>query len=204
MEKTITALAAFLKTEPLLEEIAATLTCLCENHLTEYEWIRQIAGENAPEVLLALWEWKFAIPARSFKCGEWDSRILLAEPGESYEMPNISRALAENARQTGIWDSPLAIAHLFHTMGEPEWEKMPGLTREIRRGCVHHTISGAAIGAACARTGLKGKTGTMIAILKGAGIISPKLMAVSRHTGSSSSPLYEFNPGVYAEKQADL
>jgi len=45
---------------------------------------------------------------------------------------------------------------------------------------------------------LKDKTGAMIAILKGAGIISPKLAAISQ-VAKSRSPLYEFNPSVYAE-----
>jgi hypothetical protein len=40
----------------------------------------------------------------------------------------------------------------------------------------------------------------MIAVLKGSGIISPKLMTLAG-TSKSKSPLYEFNPAVYAERE---
>ena len=38
----------------------------------------------------------------------------------------------------------------------------------------------------------------MIAVLKGSGIISPKLMAFAE-VARSSSPVYEYNPSVFAE-----
>ena len=63
---------------------------------------------------------------------------------------------------------------------------------------MHNTINGAKIGALCIQNGLTDKTGAMIAVLKGAGIISPKLASISR-TAKTRSPLYEFNPSVYAE-----
>jgi len=192
------ALKSFLWDETLLEELASVLSQFCENAVTVYEQLREIAGDNLTDLLLELWNWKLIIPIRSSKCGEWDSRILLAEPGESYEMPNISRVLVENAQLSGVWDSKQAIVGLFKIMGEPEWEKIPDLVLEIKYGCIHHTISGARVGIACARKGLKNKTGAMIAVLKGSGIISPKLMAFAE-VARSSSPVYEFNPSVYAE-----
>ena len=195
------ALKSFLWHETLLEELASVLSQFCENAVTVYEQLREIAGDNLTDILLELWNWKLIIPIRSSKCGEWDSRILLAEPGESYEMPNISRVLVKNAQLSGVWDSQQAIVDLFKIMGEPEWEKIPDLVLEIKHGCIHHTISGARVGIACARKGLKNKTGTMIAVLKGSGIISPKLMAFAE-VARSSSPVYEFNPSVYAELNA--
>ncbi len=192
------ALKTFLRYETFLEELTSVLAQFCENDVTVYKQIRKIAGDNLTEMLLELWNWKLIIPIRSSKCGEWDSRILLAEPGESYEMPNISRVLVKNAQLSGVWDSRQAIVDLFKVMSEPEWKKMPDLVLEIKQGCIHNTISGARVGIACARKGLKNKTGTMIAVLKGSGIISPKLMAFAE-VARSSSPVYEFNPSVYAE-----
>ncbi len=72
---------------------------------------------------------------------------------------------------------------------------------ELRDSCVHNLISGARIGAACGHHGLREKAGAMIAVLKGAGIISPKLMAMDRNRMRSASPLYEFNPCVYGENE---
>jgi hypothetical protein len=75
---------------------------------------------------------------------------------------------------------------------------MPDLILSIKKNTVHNTINDARIGVLCIQNGLKDKTGAMIAILKGGGIISPKLAAISQ-TAKSRSPLYEFNPSVYAE-----
>jgi hypothetical protein len=170
-----------------------------------YHWERIVYQELASadylsvnEALLALWEWKLVIPVRSSRCSEWDSRILSAEPGEFYEMPNISKTLVKKGIETGTWDSVSAILDLFQCMGEPEWEKMPDLILSIKKNTMHNTINGTKIGVLCIQNGLKDKTGAMIAILKGAGIISPKLAAISR-MAKSKSPLYEFNPSVYAE-----
>lgn len=195
------ALKSFLRDEALLEELASVLAQFCENDVTIYKQIREITGDDLTDLLLELWNWKLIIPVRSSKCGEWDSRILLAEQEESYEMPNISRVLVKNAQLSGVWDSKQAIYDLFKVMSEPEWKKIPDLVLEIKQGCIHNTISGARVGIACARNGLKNKTGAMIAVLKGSGIISPKLMAFAE-VARSTSPVYEFNPSVYAEIDA--
>ena len=192
------ALKSFLRDEILLEELASVLSQFCEHNVTVYDKLSEIAGNNLTDILLELWNWKLIIPIRSKKCGEWDSRILLAEPEESYEMPNISKVLVKNAQLGGVWDSQQAIVDLFKIMGEPEWEKMPALILSIKKNTMHNKIDGARIGALCIKNGLKNKTGTMIAVLKGAGIISPKLAAISQ-VAESRSPLYEFNPSVYAE-----
>ena len=154
-------------------------------------------GGGVDEALLALWEWKLVIPVRSSRCSEWDSRIFSTGHGELYEMPNISKALVKKGIETGTWDSTKAILDLFQCMGEPDWEKMPDLILSIKKNTAYNTINGARIGALCIDNGLKDKTGAMIAILKGAGIISPKLAAIGP-TAKTRSPLYEFNPSVYA------
>ena len=164
----------------------------------KYQDLASAACCSMDEAILALWEWKIVIPVRSSRCSEWDSRILSAGQGEFYEMPNISKTLVEKGMETGEWDSTQAILDLFQRMGEPDWEKMPKLILSIKENTVHNTINGARIGALCIENGLKDKTGAMIAILKGAGIISPKLAAISQ-TAKTRSPLYEFNPSVYAE-----
>jgi hypothetical protein len=148
-----------------------------------------------------MWEWKLLLPVRSSKCGEWDSRIMVTQPGEVFEMPNISRTLISNAIESGKWDTTWAIQNLFQKMGEPDWEKLPTLVRELKDSCVHNVISGTRIGSACGHHGLRQKTGALIAVLKGAGIISPKLMAMDRKRMQSASPLYEFNPSVYGENE---
>jgi len=191
-------LAPILKDDTLLGDICSILVMACKNDTCRFDALYDIAGDAINDLLLELWEWKLLIPVRSSKCGEWDSRILMTRPGEIFEMPNISRVLVENAIKNGEWNSCQAIGDLFKTMGEKDWKKIPDLVLELKHSCVHFTINGGRIGAACGHNGLKGKTGTMIAILKGSGIISPKLMALGQ-TIRAASPLYEFNPSVFAE-----
>jgi len=192
------ALTSFMTGDIPVSELAHILfRCYHCERINHQEMASAVNG-SVDEALLALWEWKLVIPVRSSRCSEWDSRVLSAEPEEFYEMPNISKALVKRGIETGTWNSVSTILDLFQCMGEPEWEKMPDLILSIKNNAVHNTINGTRIGVLCIQNGLKDKTGAMIAILKGAGIISPKLAAISQ-MAKSKSPLYEFNPSVYAE-----
>ena len=192
------ALKSFMTGDIPVSDLAHILFRFYHCERINYQEMALAANGNVDEALLTLWEWKLVIPVRSSRCSEWDSRVLSAEPEEFYEMPNISKALVKKGIETGTWDSMSAILDLFQRMGEPEWEKMTDLILSIKKNTEHNTINGARIGVLCIQNGLKDKTGAMIAILKGAGIISPKLAAISQ-MAKSRSPLYEFNPSVYAE-----
>jgi hypothetical protein len=192
------ALKSFITGEISVSDLARILSCFSHRERVDYRDLKSAAHWGVDEALLALWEWKLVIPVRSSRCSEWDSRIFLTEPEEFFEMPNISKTLVEKGMETGRWDSTSGILDLFQRMGEPEWKKMPPLILSIRNHTVHNTINGAGIGALCTQNGLNHKTGAMIAVLKGAGIISPKLAAIGP-VAKSRSPLYEFNPSVYAE-----
>jgi hypothetical protein len=198
MENLEKALKSFMVGDSPVSDLARILFRISHCERINYQDLASAAYGSVDDALLALWEWKLVLPVRSSRCSEWDSRILSAEPEELYEMPNISKILVKKGIETGTWDSMSAILDLFQRMGEPEWEKMPDLIFSIKKNIVHNTINGARIGVLCIQNGLKDKTGAMIAILKGAGIISPKLAAISQ-TAKSGSPLYEFNPSVYAE-----
>ena len=163
-----------------VSDLARILFCVYQCERINYQDLASADYVNVGDALLTLWEWKLVIPVRSSRCSEWDSRILSTQPGEFYEMPNISKTLVKKSLETGAWDSTLAILDLFKCMGEPEWKKMPDLILSIKKNTVHNTINGVRIGVLCVKNGLKDKTGAMIAILKGAGIISPKLAAISQ------------------------
>ena len=192
------ALKSFMTEDVPISDLAHILSRFSHCERVDYEKLASATYEGLDEALLALWEWKLVIPVRSSQCSEWDFRILTAKPGESYEMPNISKTLVKKGMETGRWDSTSAVFDLFQSMGEPEWEKMPDLILSLKKSTVHNTINGARIGALCIQNGLIDKTGAIIAVLKGAGIISPKLAAISQ-VAKTRSPLYEFNPSVYAE-----
>ncbi|MFZ5564373.1 MAG: hypothetical protein ACOZBW_09990 [Thermodesulfobacteriota bacterium] len=84
---------------------------------------------------------------------------------------------------------------LYVRMGEPDHEKMPALVGKIVSSADHGTITGAAIGGACVRTGMGDRIGAMIAVLKGGGLISPKLVD-SGPAEKRGSPVYEVHPAV--------
>ena len=192
------ALNTFIAGDTLISDLARILFGALHNDRIHYRDLASAAYASVDEALLALWEWKLVIPVRSSRCSEWDSRILSTKDEEFYEMPNISKALVKKGIETGTWDSMSTILELFQYMGEPEWEKMPDLILSIKKNTVHNSINGAQICVLCTRYRLKDKTGAMIAILKGAGVISPKLVDINR-TAKAGSPIYEFNPSVYAE-----
>lgn len=157
---------------------------------------KKIESKNVEDVILFAWNHKFLIPMAFLRSGEWDDRILIMEPCEVYEMPNISRYLLKIAADTGTWDIGGAVAYLYKDMGEPFWEKMPDLVEGITTNSVNFIISAASINAACIKAGINNKTGAMIAILKGGGVISPKLAAIGPVV-KSGVPIYEVNPCVY-------
>lgn len=103
--------------------------------------------------------------------------------------------LPVRSSRCGDWDARLL------TIPPREVFEMPNVSRALKESCVHIVISGARIGAACGHHGLREKTGALITFLKGAGIISHKLMDMDPKRAQSSSPLYDFNPCVYGETQ---
>ncbi len=122
----------------------------------------------------------------------------MARTGEVYEMPNISRFLVKNASNTGKWDTPFAVGEFFKVSGEVQWREMPALVKRIKEGCPTAGINAKQIQVACREKGLQNRVDTMIAILKGAGIISPKLGSLAR-VARTQTPLYEINPCLFVE-----
>ena len=125
------ALKSFVAEDIPVSDLAQILSLFSHHERVNYQELAAVACGSVAEVLLVLWEWKLVIPVRSSQCSEWDSRVLLAEPEESFEMPNISKTLVKKGMETGRWESTSAILDLFQRMGEPEWEKMPGLILSI-------------------------------------------------------------------------
>ena len=175
--------------------LADVLMAACRQSTIAFEEIQKIEPRDIEELLLFAWDWKLLIPTAPPRCSEWDERLMVMEPGEMYETPNISRYLIETAAATGTWDIARAVLSLYQDMGEPDWQKMPALVAAITGQAVNHIIGAAAINAACIRAGIKDKTGAMIAILKGGGVISPKLAALGP-VARTKAPVYEVNPSV--------
>lgn len=201
MERTTTAanisraMGAWLEEEPLLPVLSAILDkCRRQGGITfgETAWI---AGHDAAEAMLLAWDWKLLLPRRCMKCAEWDLRVMRFEPDEHYEMANIVKFLLDIAAESGAWETDSAVSALYARMGEPDHDKMPELVRGIVQSADRETIDADAIHGVCARTGLGDRTGAMIAILKGGGVISPKLAGIDPSL-KHFSPIYEVHPAL--------
>ncbi len=189
------ALEALLGEDPLLPLLAAVLETGQRQEPLTYEDTQRMAGDETAEVLLLAWDWKLLLPRRSIQCAEWDDRVIRFEAGEHYEMPNIVRYLLDQAAETGAWEADTAIRDLYAAMGEPACEKMPDLVRKIVKSAAYRCIDASALHGACARAGLGDRTDSMIAVLKGGGLISPRMRGAAL-ARNRRSPVYDIHPVI--------
>ena len=110
-------------------------------------------------------------------------------------MPNVIRYLVREAMQSAKWYPEKAIKELFKELTDPAWEKIPELVRAIAEKSINHRISGNQIMKVCLQFGLSDRVDWLIAELKAAGIMSPKLGSIPDVMGAGS-PIYELNPSV--------
>lgn len=160
-----------------------------------YQEIKEIIKDDQGDVHLLADQWRLLLPVRTTKSSSWEDRLLLLKDGEIYEVPNVIRYLAKGALQTGTWDPEKAITELFKELGDSDWKKIPRLVRSIVEKAVNHTITGTRIKRICLELGLGNKVDGLIAELKAAGIISPKLSPIPEVI-REGSPIYELNPSV--------
>ena len=192
-----TALIAFLGTEELTAETALIINNACEKGRISFSEVEEICGSNAEDVLLFCWEWRLCVPVRSSKCGEWDDRVLMLDPGEIYELPNVVKQLVTSARRTGRWDPDVALTELFSDTDETFRSQLPDLLKKMNAFAHFNIINAFQIRQACARTKINQSVDTLIALLKAGGVISPKLRSLS-DVAKVGSPVYEINPCILA------
>jgi hypothetical protein len=157
--------------------------------------IRQIIKDDPEEILLMAEQWRLILPVRTGKSSSWEDRLLLIQQGEVYEIPNVVRYLIREAVQTGTWNPEKAIIELFKELEDPGWGRIPGMVMSIVEEAIDHKITGNQINKICLQLGLSNRVDGLIAELKAAGIISPKLSSMPEVT-RAGSPIYELNPSV--------
>ena len=189
------ALQSFLKTGGL-DQLAAILVYASESGKITYEQIQEIIDADFEDSLLIAIQQRLLVPAGSIKGTlDWDDSVLLLRPGESYKMPNVIKCLVEDSCQSGEWKPSEAVARIFRDIGEPNWETMPAVVEELGKKAQHHILNAFDIVEVCTDFGLADRVDTMIAELKSAGVMSPKLAMVNGIT-RIRAPIYELNPSV--------
>jgi len=105
----------------------------------------------------------------------------------------------EEASKTGRWDPGRAITRIFKEMDELAWERMPKLVDRLEEQAENHRIATTKIKKICIELGLGDRVDTLIAELKAAGVMSPKLGSLAE-VARTGSPLYELNPSLFIKK----
>jgi hypothetical protein len=164
-----------------------------------YHEIEEIISGDAEDVLLLGNEWGLIFPVRTLKSAAWEDRLLLFEPGEEYEIPNIIRYLVKETKITGHWNPEYAITKLFREMGEPDWERMSKLVEELRKQSKDCRITAVQINAICSELGLGNRVDALIAELKASGVMSPRLGSLAE-VSRAGTPIYELNPSLFIKK----
>ena len=192
LEKALSRVLGAVKSTSKLSQVLAYASV---NVTVSYQEIKEIIKDNPEDVLLLADKWRLLLPVRTAKSSGWEDRVLVLRDGEIYEIPNLIRYIVKNALDTGRWDPEKGIIELFKKFGEPDWKKITGLVRSIAEKAIDHKITGNQIKEMCLQFGLNDRTDALIAELKAAGIISPKLGSIPDVVGAQS-PIYELNPSV--------
>jgi len=199
MNKLEKALSKLLEHGELTSRLASVLAHASKRGSISYREVDKIVNDNAEDILLLGNEWRLLLPVRTVKSAAWEDRLLLCEPGESYEVPNIARYLVEEATKTRRWDPERAITKIFKEMGEPNWEQIPKLVERLEEQARDYRITATQIKITCNELSLEDRVDALIAELKGSGVMSPKLGSIAE-VSRTGTPIYELNPSLFVKK----
>jgi hypothetical protein len=189
------ALCSFMKADEAAR-IAQLLEAIVRRGKIAYEEAKEMVGEDIEDVLMSGYGWRLLLPVRASKAGDWEDRMLTAQPGEIYQIVNVVKHLVKNASKTGRWDPETAIAEAFKDIGEPEIDKVLTLVARIGSEAKGRRINGVQIKRLCTELGLGDRVDPLISELKACGIISPKLSSLT-DSSRVGTPIYELNPSLF-------
>ena len=194
------ALSSFLGKTELTGSLAQILTYVTKKGRVTFHEVEEKVGDNAEEALLLGNEWRLIIPMRTRRTSSWEDRLLLFDPVELYEVPNIVRYLVENASKTGLWEPRIALSELFRKMGDPHWNIIPRLVERLWDLSKNHRITAVQIKEICSGLGLGDRVDALIVELKGSGVISPKL-ASPAEVSRAGAVIFELNPSLLTHRE---
>jgi hypothetical protein len=192
LEKALSRILGVAKSTSNLSQV---LAYAMRKDTISYQETKKIIKDDPEDVLLLADKWRLFLPVRTAKSSGWEDRVLVLRDKEKYEIPNLIRYLVRNALDTGKWDPEKSINELFKEFGEPDCEKIIGLVKSIAEKAINNRITGNQIKEICLQFGLNDRADGLIAELKAAGIMSPKLGSIP-DVVSAQSPVYELNPSI--------
>lgn len=194
------ALGSFLGNTELTSSLAQILTYVSKKGRVTFHEVEETVGDNAKEVLLLGNEWRLILPMRTRRTSAWEDRLLLFDPVELYEVPNIVRYLVENGSETGLWEPRVALCELFREMGDPHWNIIPRLVEKLWEQSKNYRITAIQIKKICGGLGLGDRVDALIVELKGSGVISPKLRSPAE-VSRAGAVIFELNPSLLTHRE---
>lgn len=144
--------------------------------------------ESVKEDLLILLEReRVLIPFETSRTIAWEDRVLTFKPREAYEAPHVIKHLLNRAEETGELDPHYAFKKYLGEIGEPEPDTMTMFFDHVLHNVENGRISAGTLSKIAEELSLEHRMGTIIAELKGGGVISPCLR-------DPSTLSYQVNP----------
>lgn len=188
------ALASFLKITDA-QKLELLLVEGMKKGKISYEDATRLVGGDLEDILILAYGWRLLLPTRAVHAGDWEDRILIPQPGENYQMPNVVKHLVEYASESGRWEPERALVAVFYESGEPEVDKLILLVERMASELKGRRIYGVDIKRICSELGMKDRIDPIVSELKACGIVSHK-MASFTDAAREGSPIYEFNPAL--------
>jgi hypothetical protein len=194
-QKLKTALGSFLRADDVAK-IAQLLELTVRNREVSYKKAKAVVGDDIEDILILGYGWRLVLPVRAAKAGDWEDKMLTAQPGDTYQTVNVVKHLVKNASKTSRWDPETAITEAFKDIGEPEIDKVRDLIARIGSEAKGRRINGVQIKRLCTELGLGDRVDPLVSELKACGIISPKLSSLT-DPSRVGTPIYEINPSLF-------
>ncbi len=145
----------------------------------------QIPEPVKEDLLMLLERERVLIPFETSKTIAWEDRVLTFKPGETYGVPHVVKNMLRRAEETGRLVPRYAFRMYLREIGEPE--TMAAFFDHVLDEAENGRISAEALSEIAGELSLGHRVGTIIAELKGGGVISPRLR-------DPSALGYEVNP----------
>ena len=188
------ALGSFLKADDA-QKLALLLDEAVKKGRISYEDAKRLVGGDIEDILMLAYSWRLLLPTRAVHAGDWEDRILIPQPGETYQMPNVVIHLVKYARGSGRWDPERALLEVFRESGEPEIDKLRILVERMASELKGRRIYGVDIKRICSELSLKDRVDPIVSEIKACGIVSHKMASLT-DAAREGSPIYEFNPSL--------
>lgn len=173
---------------------------------------RKIGGAKrakglSQEAVMAMGYWRLMLPARTShgRGIAWENRLSVPRAGEIYEVPRCVSYTFGNLVSKGTWDWEFGVKEYMREIGEKDENIVLEVIKRLVKGSYFkRLINARMIEEACRIYNYPRSTGTLIAELKGGGVMSPCLShslvpsrSVERRELFSGGPLYELNRALF-------